>query len=853
MTQQLFSNFSEEFLNKYKTTSPPFGYNGLGYVVFQRTYSRFLDDESRKEEWWETVKRCIEGAQKIGAKYTQEEAERLFDHIFNLRTIYAGRLLWQLGTKTVDRYGGASLINCWAVKITKPEDFSFLFENLMMGGGVGFSVRREHIHELPRLQRGVSITHENTNDADFIVPDSREGWVSLLDKIIDSYFRTGKSFSYSTKLIRPAGVPLKQFGGVSSGPKPLIDGITNLCTVLTKREGLKLRSTDVLDICTIIGGIVVAGGIRRSSLIALGDWDDISFLKAKRWDLGKIPPWRQNSNNTICADEPDDILPQLWTGYKGNGEPYGLFNLPLSQKYGRLKDNLMRNSDLYPRTEDPAELTNPCFSGDTLVAVADGRGAVPIKQLAEEGKDVPVYSINSEGIVEIKWGRHPRITGTDSPLLNIEFDNGTNIKVTPNHKFPLKNGQAVEAKDLRVGDSLFRFTKKLEKINKTGKEYLRVYCDTNNPTKNKVFEHRMILKFFDQETYNSLYDENEKNGWIDGGVVCHHKDYNPTNNSPDNLVWMSFKDHVKFHGKMDNSGNKNPKFSGLTNKEIENEAIKLTKNLGRRFSTREWEKHCDNTGVPKRFSSYRKNGWFKSIAQLSVWAALKCEIRNSKMDTRTQRHYLNALEQGYDVMIIDNSLYVSKRCELCSSRFSIPWLRREASYCGRDCFNTILSTNQDIGEKRTQNMKQTYYSKQKETKQKQIMQYKDLQNKLERNPLKREWENECKKNNIPFRFKSTSEAYENNPYAMHGFKELQEEAELYNHRIISITPLQEKETVYNITVDDNHTIGIVTTFDNMSCDGIFSFQCGEISLASFEGCNLSELCLNNIRSKEGTH
>jgi len=94
--------------------------------------------------------------------------------------------------------------------------------------------------------------------------------------------------------------------------------------------------------------------------------------------------------------------------------------------------------------------TNPCFSGDTKIATADGRDSVTIKELAEEGKDVDVYAVNRKtGEVEIKRGRNPRITGYNKTLLKISFGNYGDIKVTPNHKFPLKSGEVKKAKKLR--------------------------------------------------------------------------------------------------------------------------------------------------------------------------------------------------------------------------------------------------------------------------------------------------------------------------------------------------------------------------------------------------------------------
>jgi ribonucleoside-triphosphate reductase len=358
----------EEFLNKYINKQVPWGFNGLGYIVYKRTYARKLENSNQTEEWWQTVARCINGSQKLGADYTTEEAQRLFDLVFNLKCNFAGRMLWQLGTSTVDRFGANSLLNCWFVAINDPKAFLFIFENLMLGGGVGFSIRREDIHELPKVKKNVSVNHLNTKDADFIVPDSRQGWVELLRKILEAFYVNGKSFSYSTILVRGAGERISGFGGLASGPGPLIDGVQRIIKIFSSREGKKLRSIDVLDICNIIGSVVVAGNVRRSAQIALGDPDDYLYLRAKNWSLGTIPNWRAMSNNTIYADEFDHISNEIWengyvtdskTGF-AKGEPYGFFNLPLSQKCGRTKDGPMKSSKLYPTDEDNVQGTNPC-------------------------------------------------------------------------------------------------------------------------------------------------------------------------------------------------------------------------------------------------------------------------------------------------------------------------------------------------------------------------------------------------------------------------------------------------------------------------------------------------------------
>lgn len=342
---------SDEFVNSYAEKTAPWGFNGLGEIVYRRTYARDIENLGRKEYWHETIARCINGAQDIGAGYTKDEAERLFDYIFNLKGIFAGRCLWQLGTPLVEKMSGVSLVNCWMTTISKVEDFQFLMDHLMVGGGVGFTVERANVHDFPKVKQVDKIEHIKSNDADFIVPDSRKGWSSLIGKVLDSYFYNGQSFSYSTVLIRGYGAPLKTFGGTASGPEVLIDGIKNICAILDARVGKKIRSIDALDIANIIGKIVVAGSARRSAQIAIGDPDDFLFLRAKNWGKGDIPAWRANSNNSVYADSYEEIIDEFWKGYDGSGEPYGLINRNLIRKNGRLGEKANDNKVIG---------TNPC-------------------------------------------------------------------------------------------------------------------------------------------------------------------------------------------------------------------------------------------------------------------------------------------------------------------------------------------------------------------------------------------------------------------------------------------------------------------------------------------------------------
>ena len=308
----------------------------VGYATFKRTYAR--PTKGRTEEWPETIERVIEACNKqLGCDFDKDEQEDIRNMMLSLKGTVAGRFLWQLGTKTVDKLGLPSLQNCAFTVVDEPiRPFTWAFEMLMLGSGVGFNIQRENVYQLPKILKKVKVVRDDVNDADFIVPDSREGWVDLLKKVLEASFKTGEGFSFATHLVRSKGSKIKGFGGTASGPQDLVVGMLDINTILNSRSGKRLRPIDCLDIMNIIGKIVVAGNVRRSAQIALGDYDDIEFLRAKRWDLGGIPNWRAMSNNSVICDNTDDLLDEFWEGYKGNGEPYGLINMSASRRMGRV-------------------------------------------------------------------------------------------------------------------------------------------------------------------------------------------------------------------------------------------------------------------------------------------------------------------------------------------------------------------------------------------------------------------------------------------------------------------------------------------------------------------------------------
>ena len=338
-----------------KNIKTPWG--EIGYIVFKRTYARRLKEDdlnSKTEELYQVIQREIDASDKqLNVGFTEEEKKRYFETRMQLKWSVAGRFMWQLGTRTVKNLGLPSLQNCAGVVVNEPiRPFTWTFEMLMLGSGVGYNIQKANVYQLPKLKGKIKIERLDTPDADFIVPDTREGWVKLLGKVLKAHFYAGEGFTYSTQLIRSKGAPIKGFGGTASGPEELCWGMHEISRILNSRSGKKLRPIDCLDIMNIIGFVVVSGNVRRSAQLAIGDYDDIEFLKAKRWDLGTIPNWRAMSNNSIAAPENLELLPdEFWQTYE-QGEPYGLINLELSRECGRVGDT---------RYKDPSvEVYNPC-------------------------------------------------------------------------------------------------------------------------------------------------------------------------------------------------------------------------------------------------------------------------------------------------------------------------------------------------------------------------------------------------------------------------------------------------------------------------------------------------------------
>jgi ribonucleoside-triphosphate reductase len=381
----------DDFIAKYKDVEPPFGFtdaggNSLGEITFIRTYSRVKEDGT-KERWHEVCKRVIEGmysVQKNHAKEnrlpwndnkSQKSAQEAYDRMFNLKWTPPGRGMWTFGTPmTMEKKNSAALQNC-AMVSTRDIDrndpgalFAWVMDALMLGIGVGFdTVGAEKEYLIYAPTEPVST---------YQVPDTREGWVESVRFLLNSFLRPNQNiqeFDYS--LVRPLGAPIKGFGGVASGPQPLMDLHARIRKVIGSRAGEKLDARAITDIINLIGTCVVSGNVRRSATLALGAPEDEDFINLKNAEVfpernsfdPENPGWAWMSNNSIAATVGMD-----YTKYTDlivdNGEP-GFIWLDVARNYGRLKDPAdgkdYRVMGFNPCAEQPLESYELC----TLVEV----------------------------------------------------------------------------------------------------------------------------------------------------------------------------------------------------------------------------------------------------------------------------------------------------------------------------------------------------------------------------------------------------------------------------------------------------------------------------------------------------
>jgi ribonucleoside-diphosphate reductase alpha chain len=319
--------------------------------IHKSRYARWLWDENRRENWDETVARYFnffdEHVKEVtGYTVTKEERKELEQAVLNLEIMPSMRCLMTAG-EALKRENVAGY-NCSYVAVDSPRSFDEILYILMNGTGVGFSVESKFVDQLPVIADDFHDT-----DTTILVADSKLGWAKALKELIHLLY-AGQVPRWDVSKVRPAGAPLKTFGGRASGPAPLEDLFKFTVSTFKRAAGRRLSTLECHDIVCKIAEIVVVGGVRRSALISLSDLSDDRMRVAKSGDWWKENVQRALANNSFVAKEKPDvgIFMREWLSlYESRSGERGIFSRQASkkqaEKFGR-------------RDSDHDFGTNPC-------------------------------------------------------------------------------------------------------------------------------------------------------------------------------------------------------------------------------------------------------------------------------------------------------------------------------------------------------------------------------------------------------------------------------------------------------------------------------------------------------------
>jgi ribonucleoside-diphosphate reductase alpha chain len=297
------------------------------YQTFIATsrYARWLEEEGRRETWGETVSRYMTNIvrPKVGAEFNTSEIEQA---ILGLEVMPSMRSLMTAGPAA--NRDNTCMYNCSYLAVDDPKSFDEAMFILLCGTGVGFSVERQFIKNLPEVPK---LFDSNTIVA---VRDSKEGWAKAFRQVL-ALLWAGEIPKWDVTRVRPAGARLKTFGGRASGPAPLVDLFNFAVSTFKEAQGRKLSSIECHDLMCKVGEIVVVGGVRRSAMISLSNLSDDRMRHAKSGKWWENDPHRALANNSVSYSEKPDSMSFMreWMALveSGSGER-GIFNRQAAKK-----------------------------------------------------------------------------------------------------------------------------------------------------------------------------------------------------------------------------------------------------------------------------------------------------------------------------------------------------------------------------------------------------------------------------------------------------------------------------------------------------------------------------------------
>lgn len=592
------------------------GIDLLADYVFLSKYSQ-RNSDGRLEHWHETIERIYAmhevklnklGLWNIGVQEMIHKAMAMENDKKILSSQRGRQFASPVETSGILKHE-AKLYNCCSTYIDRIEVFSEIMYLLLCGCGVGYSLHKEFIDKLPVVKK------KTDKWVYYKVEDSIEGWADSIKWLMENIFE-GRDTRMDFTAIRPEGA-LIDGKFVAPGPEPLMKAHENIKKVMLGAQGRKLTSIEVHDIICFIANSVVSGGVRRSAMIALFDKDDDLMLRAKTGSWWTENPQRAMANNSILTSVKDRL------SYKEMKE-----KLQVIRQFG--EPGVVNVAD-YSYT------VNPCFTGDTIVAVANGENGVTIKELAERKEWTPVYYKKHTGGVGITEG-FAFCTGKKR-IIELQLSDGSVIRCTPNHRIMMKNGDYVNAEN-SIGKTLSKF------YTSNAVKYRTINSFTNGYSR----QYRMIWEYYNGEKpfdYDIDHIDNSGGDFIQNLQLLPKMNHNGKSGlekkSDNNPVHRIKRKSVNTYNlSCSTSLEKNGRFNGLSNEdliEIGKSVVKMGLPLS--FSTC---KSMDSRW-PSSFSKNRFGGKFSEFTKYVLGEKKyepKLENRKQiKIDARNKYRHLS--------------------------------------------------------------------------------------------------------------------------------------------------------------------------------------------------------------------
>jgi len=298
--------------------------NEVAEFIYKRTYSRWLEEEGRREDWPETIERFISFLISKRPDIPEKTINKIRKYMTEFAVMPSMRFLWAAGPAA--EFDNTCIYNCAFGKINAVEAFSECLYVLMCGTGYGFSVEKEEVMklpEVPEIKSGQALPK-------VIIKDSKAGWADSVKTLMGSLY-DGQNLYFDYSEIRLEGARLHTMGGRASGPAPLVKLHDFIRETMHNAQGRKLTTLEAHDVCNQIAEIVVVGGVRRSSQISLSDLDDNDMRHAKEWPF---PIKRAMANNSaVFREKPSaaDFLVEWGALAKSGTGERGIFNLEAAQ------------------------------------------------------------------------------------------------------------------------------------------------------------------------------------------------------------------------------------------------------------------------------------------------------------------------------------------------------------------------------------------------------------------------------------------------------------------------------------------------------------------------------------------